>query len=297
MDKQPTLHSVAAPPGRLVQVAPDVSLAAYQWEGGSLRPFVLLHGLASNAHLWDGVAAELARLGHAVVSIDQRGHGQSSKPDSGYDFITVTNDLAALVAAVGFERPVICGQSWGGNVVVEFAARFPGVASGIVPVDGGFISLGERFETWDACAAQLAPPRFAGTPAAQFEGWITNAHPDWPEVGVRGTFGNVEYHADGTISPWLTFERHMLILRELYGHRPLTSCESIEDPVLWLVADADAAWTTNKRVGVDAAHHVLTNRGVDSRVEWMVGDHDLHAQYPVQVATLLHDAVLGGFFG
>ena len=52
------------------------------------RPFLLVHGLSSNARTWDGVAAELSAAGHPVVAIDQRGHGRSEKPpiSAGYDF-------------------------------------------------------------------------------------------------------------------------------------------------------------------------------------------------------------------
>ena len=60
-------------------------------------PFVLVHGLASNARMWDGVAAELAAAGHPVVWIDQRGHGQSGKPDDGYDFTTIVNDTIRFI--------------------------------------------------------------------------------------------------------------------------------------------------------------------------------------------------------
>src|SRR6476660_8857533 len=114
-------NSVAPPATRRIEVAPGVELAVRSWDGAGGRPFLLIHGLASNAHLWDGVANRLADLGHAVTAVDQRGHGQSDKPDIGYDFTTVTDDLAAIVAALGYERPVVAGQSWGGNVVLELA--------------------------------------------------------------------------------------------------------------------------------------------------------------------------------
>src|SRR4051794_30365727 len=135
---------VAPPTARRIEVAPAVSLAARSWDGDGGRPFVLVHGLASNAHLWDGVADRLAVLGHAVTTVDQRGHGQSDKPDSGYDFATVTDDLAALIGALGYERPVLAGQSWGGNVVLELAWRLPDRGSGVVGVGRGALGGGAR---------------------------------------------------------------------------------------------------------------------------------------------------------
>ena len=45
----------------------------------------------------------------------------------------------AVIEALGMHRPVVAGQSWGGNVVVELAASRPDVLCGAVAVDGGFI--------------------------------------------------------------------------------------------------------------------------------------------------------------
>ena len=65
-----------------------MSLRTIRWEpvdGPEKPPIVLVHGLASNAMLWQGAATALAARGHRVIAIDQRGHGLSSKPESGYD--------------------------------------------------------------------------------------------------------------------------------------------------------------------------------------------------------------------
>src|SRR5205814_1709852 len=108
-----------APDSRWLPATGGVGLHVNVWPDGEGVPFLLVHGLASNARMWDGVASALAGLGHPVAAVDQRGHGRSDKPDSGYDFITVTDDLVAVLDGLGFERSVAVGQSWGGNVVVE----------------------------------------------------------------------------------------------------------------------------------------------------------------------------------
>src|SRR5262245_45473360 len=69
-----------------IEVAPDVGLHVERREGDpAATPFVLVHGLASNLRLWDGVAEHLLSRGHTVVALDQRGHGRSDAPESGYD--------------------------------------------------------------------------------------------------------------------------------------------------------------------------------------------------------------------
>lgn len=273
---------------RCVEVAPGVELRILcSAMDGDRVPFLLVHGLASNARMWDGVAAVLAEAGHPVVAVDQRGHGRSSKPDTGYDFATIVDDLVALIAVLGWRRPVVVGQSWGGNVVIELAATHPDVLSAVAAVDGGFIELGDRFATWDECRDLLAPPRLVGTPLATVEGWIRTGNGDWPETGIQGSLANFEVHADGTVSPWLTYERHMMILEALYGHRPSTRFPFVTSPALLIPADSgDAAWTHDKQVAVDAALRALPN----GRVRWFSpAHHDIHAQHPVELAGVLAD--------
>ena len=59
--------------------------------------------------------------------------------DAGYDFASVAGDAAALLAALGWRRPLIVGHSWGADVALELAAAQPELASGLVFVDGGTI--------------------------------------------------------------------------------------------------------------------------------------------------------------
>ena len=140
-------------------------------------PFVLVHGLASNARLWDGVATVLAAAGHQVFAVDLRGHGRSSKPAGPYDVATVAGDLATVIERLGIDRPVVAGQSWGGNVVLEVAARRPELVRGIVCVDGGWLEPSRDFADWDACRAALSPPRLAGRRMVEIEGYMRSAHP------------------------------------------------------------------------------------------------------------------------
>src|ERR1700739_1745131 len=120
-----------------VRVADNVTLHVLTWgldHPGT--PVLLVHELPSNPRLWNGVAERLAAAGHPVAAIDQRGHGQSDKPDDRYDFATLTDDLIAVLHDLGGQTPWLAGQSWGANVVLELAARHPGSTAGLVLVDG-----------------------------------------------------------------------------------------------------------------------------------------------------------------
>jgi len=287
-----------------VPVAEGIDLSIDRWDavagrGSQTRTvadaapaFVLVHGLASNARTWDGVAARLTELGHPVVTVDLRGHGHSAKPDTGYDIPTVADDLRTLVERLGLERPVVAGQSWGGNVVLELGRRSPDTLRGLVLVDGGWLEPSSGFADWDACLAALAPPRLVGRPVVDIERHIRSGHPDWPESGIRGTLANFEVRADDTVAPWLTYDRHIAILRGLWDDHPTARYAEVRVPTLLVAAGLEDREPDSKRIAVEAAGRTIPR----ARVVWMDGDHDLHAQHPGPLADLFHAAVVDGFF-
>ncbi len=276
-----------------VRVAPGVMLRILRRPGAG-PGFLLVHGLASNAHLWDDVAEHLSAVGHIVAAVDLRGHGGSGKPDTGYDFATMAEDLRCLVATLALERPILVGQSWGANVVLETAIRHPELTRGIVLLDGGTDDLADRFPDWPTCRQQLAPPRLIGTPAVEIERYLRSAHPDWPDSGIRATLANFEVRADGTVAPWLTETRHLAILHALWEQRPSRLLPALKVPALVVPVDTgQPEWTAAKREAL-AATEAASPR---SRVVWFTGDHDLHAQHPAALAALLLDATADGFFG
>ncbi|MEY4361968.1 MAG: hypothetical protein RL391_1274 [Actinomycetota bacterium] len=259
----------------------------------TLPPVLLIHGLASNARMWDGVGQCLARQGIRSIAVDLRGHGRSDKPDDGYDFATVVDDLVGLLTTMNIERAIFVGQSWGGNVVVHAAHDHPERVVGAVAVDGGMIELGRTFPEWDDCATALRPPNLIGTRAARMEAAMRSMNADWPESGIIGALSNFDIAADGTIRPWLTIERHMAILRELWLHRPSEMFEHIERPVLFVPADSgDVAWTRNKENAVENALRLLRS----GRAHWFrPAHHDLHAQHPERFAEVLVSNMKNGF--
>ena len=60
-----------------------------------------------------------------VLSYDQRGFGQTSKPDKPYSMAGYADDAAGLLDTLGWERCYVIGISFGGMVAQEFALRHP----------------------------------------------------------------------------------------------------------------------------------------------------------------------------
>ena len=58
-----------------------------------------------------------------VLSYDQRGLGRTSKPDEPYTMAQYADDAAGLLDALGWERALVMGTSFGGMVAQNFAVR------------------------------------------------------------------------------------------------------------------------------------------------------------------------------
>lgn len=94
---------------------------------------LLLHGITAGAVVWDPVIAELSR-DYRVVAIDQRGHGASEHPPSGYDADDYVADVAAVLDLLGPARAVV-GHSLGGRNAILAGAAMPERIGSIISID------------------------------------------------------------------------------------------------------------------------------------------------------------------
>ncbi|HKV84280.1 MAG TPA: alpha/beta hydrolase [Ktedonobacterales bacterium] len=276
----------------------DVTLHVREWaagggEAGAARtPMLLLHGLASASRIWDLVAPLLAH-DRRVVSLDQRGHGLSDKPDDGYDFATIIKDdlLAADELGLG-QRFHLAGHSWGANVALELAAAHPERVASLSLVDGGFGMLRQRpGATWETTSRDLAPPDFAGTPRETFLGWVRKGNPNWRPELEDIMLNIVELRPDDTVGPRLARANHMKILRAMWDEDPIPTYQAVRCPVLFVMAEQSApdargeAFLVTKRQGIESATRMLANA---PRVEtrWMRDTiHDIPLQRPDELAA------------
>jgi pimeloyl-ACP methyl ester carboxylesterase len=280
---------------RRIAVAPGVELYVEVRVGDrAAAPFVLVHGLASNARLWDGVAEQLQAAGHTVVVIDQRGHGLSDAPAVGYDLDTAVADLLTLMSTLELERPVLAGQSWGGNVVLELGWRRPGAVRGIACVDGGVIELSQAYPSWEDCLAALTPPALDHLTLAELETRIRKSVPHFSDRAVAAYLHCFRARADGTIEPRLQRSRHLSILRSLWEHRPSTRWATLKTPTMLLLADSGDGSRTSRKRSAEAA---ALASGEKIRSVWFSpGHHDLHLESPERVAELFLQALRERFF-
>lgn len=96
----------------------------YVKDWGSGRPVVLVHGWPLNADSWDEQAMALADAGFRAIAYDRRGFGRSGQPFSGYDYDTLTDDLADVLKETGAEQDAtLVGFSMGGGEIARYVGR------------------------------------------------------------------------------------------------------------------------------------------------------------------------------
>src|SRR5207249_4934236 len=195
----------------------------------------------------------------------QRGHGLSDAPDAGYDLDTAVADLLTLIDTLELDRPVLAGQSWGGNVVLELGWRRPDAVRGIACVDGGVIELSQAFPPWEDCLAALTPPALDHLTLAELETRIRKSVPHFTDRAVQAYLHCFRTRPDGTIEARLQRSHHLSILRSLWEHRPSTRWATLKTPTLLLLADGgDASRTSRKR----SAEAVALEAGGAIRSVW-----------------------------
>ncbi len=92
--------------------------------GGSGRPVVLIHGWPLSGASWAKQVPALKQAGYRVVAYDRRGFGQSDKPQSGFDYDTLTKDLANLIDRLDLSDVTLVGFSMGGGEVARYVGTF-----------------------------------------------------------------------------------------------------------------------------------------------------------------------------
>ncbi|WP_060884275.1 alpha/beta fold hydrolase [Streptomyces caniscabiei] len=154
--------------------AGGVSLAAWEFgdppKSGEPEPrpgVLLLHGLMGRASHWAPTARWLSERRRAIA-LDQRGHGQSAKPEqAAYTREAYVEDAEAAVEQLGLAPVVLIGHAMGALTAWQLAARRPDLVSGLIICDMRASALGAAsqrewenwFKAWPLPFATLADVR------------------------------------------------------------------------------------------------------------------------------------------
>ena len=164
---------------------------------GSGEPVVLIHGIGHRRQAWAPVFERLAAT-HDVIALDLAGFGESAPYPRGerYDMDNACRDLADNFAQWGVERPHVVGNSLGGAISLELAAR--GLVSSATALSpAGFFgpldrvwALSSLMTMWSAAhAPDVALRSVSHVPAVRRAiGYLLYAHPERHDA--EATYGD-----------------------------------------------------------------------------------------------------------
>lgn len=264
-----------------------VRLRATRWLGEGV-PVLLLHGLASSRRFWDLVVPGLAGL--RVVALDQRGHGDSERPDGPYDGATVVADALTALDALGLSRVVVVGHSWGAGTALRLAATAPDRVLAVVAVDGGLGSARDAGASRAEARERLTPPRTA-LPPDELRARVSRGPlaPWWSDAVEGAVLPLFALGADGLARARLPFEAHMAILDDLLDSDPEALLPQVRCPA-WLVSCEPVggdAWAQRKAAALDRAGQALPRPRL---LRWTGAVHDVPVQWPALVSGLVRAA-------
>jgi pimeloyl-ACP methyl ester carboxylesterase len=157
---------------------------SYYEEHGSGEPLVLIMGFTVSSVGWHWNIPAFAQDFRTIV-FDNRGVGQSDKPDAPYSMQMFAEDTAGLLDGLGVDKAHVFGISMGGMIAQEFALRYPervktlilgctncGGENAVLSKDPDVLNVLNNIESVDVQQAALAMTKVAVTP------WFMQKHMD-----------------------------------------------------------------------------------------------------------------------
>jgi pimeloyl-ACP methyl ester carboxylesterase len=239
-------------------------------------PVVLLHGLMGFAANWGKIWPEL-HVKRPVLVLDQRGHGRSPKPGTGYSPSDYARDLAALLDLIGWPRVHIVGHSMGGRVALRFASLFSGRTVSLTMEDSGAASRPERVN-WIRDLLASVPTPFPDRDKAK-EFFAENFRND----PMTGGFlhANLEQKEDGTLD-W-RFHAPGMIETVAAGRATDAMRKFAELKVPALIVRG----SRSVEFPADEAKAMAASRGTSRLVTIEDAGHFVHAEKPVEFTSVL----------
>ena len=126
---------------KFISVSTGVRMAYVEQGAPGGTPVIFLHGVTDSWHSFERILPLLPSSLHAYA-VSQRGHGDSSRPPSGYRLTDMSEDLRAFMDANGLRTAIIVGHSMGASVAQRFAVDHPERVSAL-GLMGAFSTFGD----------------------------------------------------------------------------------------------------------------------------------------------------------
>jgi pimeloyl-ACP methyl ester carboxylesterase len=143
-----------------MKLARDGIQLSFDIAGAGQPEFLFVHGLGGDRTHFAPQMKYFADQGR-VLAPELRGHGESDKPRQPYSIEGFADDLVWLCAQQKITKPLIVGQSMGGNMALEIAARHPDFPAGVVLLDSGVLFPASAATVFAGYLEGLRGPDFA----------------------------------------------------------------------------------------------------------------------------------------
>ena len=271
----------------------DLRMRYLDW-GGDGPMLLALHGLASSGH-WYDLVAPLLRDRFRIIAPDQRGHGQTTNAPTGYDWHSLSDDLAALLDLLEAPEVFVIGHSWGGHVSSNFAAHYPQRVKRQVMIDGGFLD-GRLFPepTWEGFSTRLSPRNVSGDREEFLDRLRTQMAAFWNSDIERIVQTMVYEDENGLIQDILRPENQAQVIRAMWDDPCSKTLLLVECPTLMVPAGpmpdrANSEYSQMRQRMVAAAAAALPN----GRVRWIMETvHDIGYDKPEELAGVIAEFFL-----
>ena len=230
-----------------------------------------MHGITANAYVFEPLMALLAAR-FRVVSVDQRGHGRSDKPASGYAGSDFASDLEIFLEK---EKALLIGHSLGARNALVAGVRFPKKVLGVVAID--FTPYIED-EVFDALDARVAGGERSFASVEEIRAYLRGRYPKLPPDAIERRARHGYLDGKPLASPAAMRETSARLREDL-----VVILKSVSTPVLLLRGAesklvSPAAWAKTRALRPDLP-----------AVEIAEADHYVHEEQPAAVARAVLD--------
>lgn len=254
-----------------------------------------LHGLASSCHWYDLVIPQMDGAYRFIVP-DQRGHGQTDHPPTGYDWQTVASDAIYLLDQLGLDRAALMGHSWGANVAMAVAAIYPDRVSSLVLIDGGFFDWTLwPGANWESFRQRFRPRDVSGTRQEFLDRLHQQLEECWSDQLEQIVMSMVRVGADGQVRDILEPTNHAQVMEAMWNEPSSVFYSRVECPTLIVAAGrrqsgGNPEFARMRQEMATAAQAAIR----ECRVEWIPDTiHDIGYHKPMDLARVLR-SFLGG---
>jgi len=173
----------------------NVKLHYLDW-GGKGETMLFLHGMGDTPHIYDELAPKFTNQ-FRVLGLTRRGHGQSDKPETGYDTATLVEDIRQFLDALTIQRAVLVGHSMAGDELTRFAGVHPDRVIKLVYLDAAYDRAGLP-EIMKQRPPELSPTKTDMESLDGFRQWVSRMS-FWSDAWEANLREMMVFSSDGKI--------------------------------------------------------------------------------------------------